>query len=164
MRPRATGELAACRGLTADRLGHLLETDAEDVVQQEGGALERRQSLERHHQGQRDVVDLIVVSFDEGFGQPRPDIGFAPPPRRLQLVEAETGDDAAQIGFRFENGAAVGVEPAQERVLHHVLRVRDRPQHAIGDANQPRTQRIEAESRVLGRRRRHHAARRCSIG
>lgn len=111
----ATDELATCRGLTTDRLGHFLKANSEGVVQQEGGALERGQSLERHHQGQRDVVDLVVVGFDEGFGQPRSDIGFAPPPRRLQLVEAEAGDDQAQIGFRFEDGAAVGVEPAQER-------------------------------------------------
>ena len=72
MRPRATGELAACRGLPTDRLGHLLEADSEDVMQQEGGALERRQSLERHHQGQRDVVDLVGVGFDEGFGSHGP--------------------------------------------------------------------------------------------
>jgi hypothetical protein len=113
-------------------------------MQQEGGALERRQSLERHHQRQRDVVDFLLLGFDQGFRQPWPDIGFSPPPRRLQLVEAEAGDDAAQIGFRFENGVAIGVETTQERVLHHVLRVRDRSEHAVGDADQSRTQRTKA--------------------
>jgi hypothetical protein len=112
-------------------------------VQQEGGALERRQSLERQHQRQRDVVDCVLVSFDQGFRQPRPNIGFAPAPRRLQLVETEAGYDRAQIGLRFENRIAIGVEPAQERILHHVLCVRDRSEHAIGDADQSRTQRIE---------------------
>jgi hypothetical protein len=87
---------------------------------------------------------IVLIGFDQGFRQPWPDIGFAPPPRGLQLVEAEARDDTAQIGFRFENGVAIGVEPAQERVLHDVLRVRDRCEHAIGDANQSRTQRIKA--------------------
>ena len=164
MRPRATGELAARRGLAADRLGDLLEADAEHVVQQKGGALERRQALERDHQRQRDVVDLVLSGFDHGFRQPGSDIGLAPAPRRLQLVEAEAGDDATQIGFRLLHRIAIGVEPAQERVLHRVLRIRDRSQHAIGDANQSRTQRIEGCGGILAGHRRHHAARRSSSG
>ena len=163
MGPRATGELAASRGLAPDRLGDLLEADAEHVVQQKGGALERRQALERDHQRQRDVVDLVLFGFDHGLRQPGSDIGLAPAPRRLQLVEAEPGDDAAQIGFRLLDRIAVGVEPAQERILHHVLRVRDRSQHAIGDANQSRTQGIEAGGGVPAGHRRH-AARRSSSG
>ena len=87
--PRAAGKLAARRRLAADRLGDLLEVDAEHVVQEEGGALQRRQALERQHQRQRDVVDLVLRRLDDRFRQPRPDIGLAPVPRRFQLVEAE---------------------------------------------------------------------------
>ena len=53
----AAGELAAGGRLAADRGGDLVEADAEDVVEEEGGALERRKPLEREHQRQRDLVD-----------------------------------------------------------------------------------------------------------
>ena len=146
---RAARELAAGRRLAADRLGDLLEVDAEHVVQQEGGALERRQAFERQHQRQGDVVDLVLRGLDDRLRQPGADIGLAPVPRRFQLVEAEPGHDAAQKGLRLAHRLAVGVEPAQERLLHHVLGVRDRSEHPVGDADQPRPQRIEGRGGVL---------------
>jgi hypothetical protein len=92
MRAGAGGELAAGRRLAADGLGDLLEAHAEHVVQQEGGALQRRQALQRHHQGQGDVlVNLVRRRLDDRLGQPGPDIGLAPRPRRLQLVQAQAG-------------------------------------------------------------------------
>src|SRR5690606_8251655 len=50
----------------------------------------------------------------------------------------------AQKGFRLAHRAAVGVHPSDERFLHHILRIGDRTQHAIGNADQFRAQRIEA--------------------
>src|SRR5215813_6235650 len=95
MGPRAAGKLAACGRLTADRLGDLFEGHAEHVMEKKGGPFQRRQALERHHQRQRDVVDLIVGRFDDWFRQPRPDIGLAPMPCGFQVVEAKPGHDAA---------------------------------------------------------------------
>ena len=76
----AAGELAAGRRLTADRLCDLVETDAENVMEQEGRALQRRQAFERDHERQRDIVDLLVPGFHDRFWQPRPDVGLAPSP------------------------------------------------------------------------------------
>ena len=43
----------------------------------------------------------------------------------------------------------VDIEPAQEGVLDHVLRVRDRAQHPLSDADKTRAQWIEDASGVL---------------
>ena len=91
MRARPAGELAAGRGLAADRLGDLLEADAEHVVQQEGGALERRQSLERHHQRQRDVVDCVLVRL-------RPRVPAATARYRFRAAAAPTSNGRGRGG------------------------------------------------------------------
>ena len=79
--PRAAGELPARRRLTAERFRDLLEGDAEHVVQQKGGAFQRRQALERELQRQGGVVEFILLRLDQRFWQPRPDVGLAPAPR-----------------------------------------------------------------------------------
>ncbi|GEM_PF-3778956 len=85
---RPTRKLAAYRGPAIDRRGNFLETDAEHVVQQEGGPFERRETFERHHQRQRHVVDFAIRGLDDRLGQPRSDIGLAPMPRRFEMIEA----------------------------------------------------------------------------
>ena len=110
--PRAAGKLAARRRFTAHRLGNLLEADAEHVVEEKGGTLQRRQTLQRHHQRQRDIVDFILRCLDDRFWQPGPDIGLAPVPRGFQVVEAKAGHDAAQKSFRLAHRAAIDLEPA----------------------------------------------------
>ena len=67
---RARLALAARRRLAADRFGDLVKADAEDVVQQKGGAFQRRQALERQHQRQGDVVEFILLRLDQRFWQP----------------------------------------------------------------------------------------------
>ena len=71
--------------------------------------------------------------------------------------------EAVVAEIRKAGGRADAVE-AEERLLHRVLGVRHGSQHAIGDAGQPRTQRIEARRGVIARVRRGHAARRSSSG
>src|SRR5258708_19658497 len=70
-------------------------------------------------------------------------------PRGFQVVEAKAGHDAAQIRFRLAHRVAVRIEPAQKRLLDHILRIRDRSQHPVGDADQSWTQRIERGGGVL---------------
>ena len=81
MAARPGGELPAGHGAAADGGGDFLEAEAEDVVQQEGGALQRRQALQRQHQRQGDVVGLRLRLLDQRLGQPGADIGFAADPR-----------------------------------------------------------------------------------
>ena len=69
--PGARGELPAGGRAAPDRRRDLLEADPEDVVQQEGGALERRQPLEREHQRQGDVL-VLSASSTTGSGSHGP--------------------------------------------------------------------------------------------
>ena len=156
LRARAR-ELPAGGGAAPDRRRDLLEADPEDVVQQEGGPLERREPLERQHQRQGDVL-LLLGLLDHRLGKPRADIDLAPAPRRLELVEAEPRHGAAQEGLGLAHRAAVGAHPADERLLHHVLGVGDRAEHAVGDAGEAGTQRIEDRRRVPMLPRAGHAA------
>src|SRR5215510_3641040 len=80
------------------------------------------------------------------------------------MVEAKAGDDAAQIGFRHAHRVAVGIKPPEECLLDHILRVRDRSQHPVGDADQFWTQGIEGGNGVLVGHRSPQAAWRCSTG
>ena len=56
MRAGTRSELAAGGGPAPDRDSDLIELRAKNIVQQEGGAFERRKALEYQHQRKRDVV------------------------------------------------------------------------------------------------------------
>jgi len=147
--PRAAGKLAAGRRRTTDGPGDLLEADAEHVVEEKGGALKRRKTLKSHHQRQRDIVDLLLHRLDDRFRQPGPDIGLAPAPRGFQVVEAKARHDAAQKRFRLAYRISIGIEPAEERLLDDILRVRDRSEHPVRDAHQSWPQGVKRGSRVV---------------
>jgi hypothetical protein len=154
----AGGELAASRLVAAERTGNLDEVEAEDVVQQEARTLERGEPLEQQHERDRDVVRelagrLAVERFvDDRLGQPRPHIGLAPHLRGLHAVEAEPRHHGAEIAPRVLDRAAVGGMPAQVGVLHDVLGLGARAEHAIGEARQRAPMGLEA--RAIDRR--HH--------
>ena len=93
------------------------------------------------------VTSSSSVSSTTGSGNHSPDVDLALLPRRLELVEAQPRHGAAQEGFRFAHSFAVGAHPADERLLHHVLCVGDRAEHAVGDAREAGTQRLERRRR-----------------
>lgn len=154
----ATCQLATRDWISPDRGGDLLKVEAEHVMKQEGGALQRRQTLQRHQQRQSNVVQLILARFHDWLREPGADVRLALAPDRLEAVQAQARDDSAQKCCRLAHSIPVHIEPAQEGVLDHVFRVRDRTQHPIGDADKARAQRIEDGSRVLARRGCHQAA------
>ena len=129
--PRPGGQLAAGGFLPPQRLGYLAIGLPEHVVQQEGRALERREPFQREHQRQGDILGLFGVQHR--VGQPRADIGLAPPPCRFQLVEAQARHRAPQERPGRAHRGAIGRQPAKETFLHRVFRVGDRTEHAIGD-------------------------------
>ena len=157
------GQLPARGLIAADGLGDLVEFHPEHVMQQERRALQRRQPLQRHHQRQGDIVHLVRFGGEHRLGQPGPDIDFALLPRRFQHIQTKPCDHLAQPRFRLAHRGAVGVEPAQECLLHHILGVRDRAQHAIGDAGQPRTQGIEGGRSIVCGLAAHQAAFFCKM-
>ena len=125
----------------------LLEFEPEHIVQQERRPLERREAFQRQHQRQCDVVLLLL--FDDGIGKPRAHIGLALAPRRLELIETEPRDRAAQERLGLAHLIAVGLHPADEGLLHDVLGVSHGAEHAVSDAHELWTQRVEARRCVL---------------
>ena len=138
MGPGAACQLATRGGISLDRGRDLLKVEAEHVMKQEGGALQRRQTLQRHQQWQSNVVQLILARFHNWLRQPSADVSFALAPDRLEPIQAQARDDPAQKCCRLAHGVSVDIEPAQEGVLDHVLRVSDRAQHPISDADKAR--------------------------
>src|SRR5579875_1168996 len=123
--PGTTGELAACRGFATDRLGDFLKVEPEYVMEEKGGAFQGRQTLQRHHQWQREIIKLLFCCFDDRFRQPWPDIGLTPISCRFQLIKTKTGHDAAEICLRLSHRVAINIEPAEERLLDHIFGIRN---------------------------------------
>src|SRR5581483_8842139 len=76
----------------------------------------------------------------------------------FELVETEARDRAAQERLGLAHLGAIGLHPADEGLLHDILGVRDRAEHAVGDTLELRTQRLERSRRVVGTGLRHQAA------
>ena len=151
-------QLAAGRRRPAQRAGHLLEGVAEDVVEQVGGAFERRQLLEQHQEGQRQRVRLLgcrLLLDHHRLGQPRAGVRDAGGPGRVELVEAEAGHDGDEIGAHRFDGTVTAAQPTDGGVLDDVLGVGGTAQHAVGDAEQQRAPFLEGRRVGLGVRRRH---------
>ena len=156
MGARAGGELAAGSRVALDGRRDLVESQPEHIVQQEGRPLERRKAFQRQHQRQGDV--FLFVLFDDGIGKPGTDIGLALTARGFELIEAEPRDGAAQERLGLAHLAAVGPHPADEGLLHDILGVGHGAEHAVGDAHELRTQRVETRRCVLVRGVRGQAA------
>src|ERR687888_1784871 len=97
--PGTGGELSASAGAALDRHRDFLKTDAENVVEQEGGAFERREPFERKHKRQGDVLFLIFLN--DRLRKPRADVDLSLAPRRLELIETQPRYGAAKEGFGF---------------------------------------------------------------
>src|SRR5262249_44799401 len=131
VRPRSSRQLPARRRFAADCLRDFVKADAEYVVEKKGYALQRRETLERHHQWQLNVLRSIAIGiYDNRFGEPGPDISLTPLPRRFQLIKAKAGHDAPQIGLRLADAVLIDREPAEKRILDDVLGVRNGSEHS----------------------------------
>jgi hypothetical protein len=127
-------------------------------MEQIGGALERRQLLEQHQEGQRQRVGLLYCRLlleHDRLGQPRSGVRDAGGPGRIELVETEAGHDGDEIGAHRFDGTVTATQPTDGGVLDDILRVGGAAQHAIGDAEQQRAPFLEGRGVGLGVRRRH---------
>ncbi len=125
-------------------------------MQQEGRPLERGKTFQRKHQRQGDV--FLFLLFHDGVGKPGADIGLALAPRRFELIETEARDRAAQKRLGFTHSAAVGAHPADERLLQNVFGISHGAEHAVSDAHELWTKRVETGRCVVVADVRHHAA------
>jgi len=79
------------------------------------------------------------VLLGQRLREPFARIDLALHPRRPQLVDRQPGRDRCQVGLRrlrLDFGCVV----AEERVLHDVFGVSDRPEHSVRDREQIRPQ------------------------
>jgi hypothetical protein len=155
MRPGAAGELATGGFAALQGSGDVAEAQPEHVVQQERRALRRREPLQGQHQSDGHVVGERVGRrrlIDDGLRQPGADVALPLAARPAPAVQAQPGDHRRQEGARVMDAVAVGVVPAQIGVLHHVLGVRHRPEHAIGEPGQRAAPALEPGRRVIGDR------------
>src|SRR5262249_52273833 len=86
------------------------------------------------------------------------EISLALAPRRLELIEAEPRDGAAQERFGLAHLAAISPHPADEGLLQYILGIGDGAEHAISNAHELRTQRVETRRCVLVLMVNHQAA------
>jgi hypothetical protein len=141
MDARATGKLAAGGRAARKAPPDLVEVQVEHFVQQEGCALQRRQPLQRKHERHRNVLRELGLCLRVGrpagllvhqwLGQPDADILLASRDGRAQLVQAQIGHQAREIGVRMLDGAFVDFGPAQPGLLHDVLGLGARAEHAV---------------------------------
>ena len=115
-------------------------------MQQEGRTLQRAQALERQHEGDAHVLRVFgdhvgprvkVHRFvDERLRQPHADVLLAPRLRAGQPVQAQPRGGLRQEGTRALHLRVVDLAPAQPAVLHHVLGLGTRAEHAVGERAQ----------------------------
>lgn len=119
------------------RLGDLPVGEAEGLVEDEDGPLQRGQALQHHQQGERDRLGALDVGGrvrfgDKRLGQPGADVGLAADGGRVEPVEREVGDRPGQVAARVGDRAG-DPAPAQPGVLDQVLGVGDAAEHPVSD-------------------------------
>ena len=143
--PRAREQLPAVRLALSDDLRDLRVPVLEDLAKEEHRPLHRLQALEEHEERHRQRVGhlrllghVLLRSGHEGLGEPGADIGFPPRLHPAEAVDREARHRGRQIALRRVDLRALlgGAAPPEERVLHHVLGLRDAPEHPVGDREQ----------------------------
>ena len=144
--PRAAGQLTAGSRAALEAAPDLVEVQVEHIVQQEGRAFQRRQPLQREHEGDGNVLGELGLRLRVGrpagvlvqqrFGQPDADIVLALRGGRAELVQAQIGHQPREVGAGMLDGALVHLGPAQPGLLHDVLGLGARAEHAVGERAQ----------------------------
>src|SRR5690242_2385020 len=135
------GELAGRVRAAVDHPGDLVERHREDVVQDEREALGRAEALQHDQQRESDRVGqhrlllrpALAGLADQRLGQPAAYCVLAPGLAGPQHVEADPPDHGGQPCPQVIDGAGVAVAEPQPGLLHRVLRLADRAEHAVGD-------------------------------
>jgi hypothetical protein len=134
-------ELAHSGLLAADHLSDGGVLVVERLAEDEDGPLERAQRLEHEEEAScqrlRELGVLRWVSSrNDGLGQPRPREALPACSHPTESIDGQPRGDGGQEGARFLDRSHIQLEPAQPRVLDHVLGIAHATEHAIGDAHQ----------------------------
>src|SRR3954452_14550945 len=136
----------------ADDLRDLGVVVVEDVVEEQRGALLGRQVLEQNEEGEREgarhlglASRVLATVGHDGLRQPLSDVGLTAGSGRAPLVGRKPSCDGGDEGAgRFDLLALVeSVVDADQRLLHHVLGLRDAAEHPVGDREGSRTELLE---------------------
>src|SRR5262249_56126838 len=100
-----------------------------------------REAVQCEHERERDVFPFFLL--DDRIRKPGADIGFTLQLCRFELIETKPRDHPAKERLGLTDVFAINPHPADEGLLHHVLGVRHRAQHAIGDTHEARAPRIK---------------------
>jgi hypothetical protein len=128
---RAAGQLAASGRAALQAPPDFVEIQVEHLVQQESCSLQRREPLQREHEGHGHVLRELGLRLRAGrpagllvqqrFGQPDADIPLAFRGGRAQFIQAQVGHQAREVGAGMLDGALVHLGPTQPGLLHDVL-------------------------------------------
>ena len=153
---RAVHDLAARALGLAQGLGHFTVVGVEHLAHQVGRARLGRQPLQQREKGHRHIVGAFEHLFGRGrgvaqqrLGQPGAHVVLALHPGAAQAVDGQAGGDGDQPGVGALQAVVRALVPAQPGVLHHLLGLGGRTQHAVGNALQTRAK--AAEGVVGGR-------------
>ncbi len=167
-RRRAPAGKLSRRGRRAiDHRGDLLERDGEDVMENEGESLRRRELLQDHQQRESDRVGdesgvfgiALVGGSDDRVGHvDGVEVLLATGLSRAEHVEADPGDDGRQPAAEVLDVVDVGSLEPDPRLLEGIVGVGDRPEHAIGHRPQVRSLLLEARCQPLPFIHRSHSS------
>jgi hypothetical protein len=115
-------------------------------VQHERQPLRRGERLEHHEQrhahrvGEHHLLFGIerALDGDDRVGKVRVQQVLAPRGARAQHVEADARHDGGQPAGEVLDRVGIGAAQPQPRLLHRVVGLGDRPEHAVGDRAQVR--------------------------
>lgn len=147
---RAVHSLTDRRFAFAQHRRDLAVVVVERLPQQVGRALFGAQPFEQVQEGDGqlpgtfdDALGRLFVHRDDRLRKPGSGIAFALAFGRAQPIDGQPRDDGHQPSLRGSQRGLVRLQPAQPRVLQHVLGVGAGAEHAVGDAMQPRPQDLE---------------------
>ena len=153
MLPRPRHELPRVDLGLLDDVGDLRVLVAEHLAQQVGRALDRGQPFQEHQQRQRQRIRELGMRgraarrvLDQRLRQPGPDIRLATGPRRLEDVDREPRRHGRDPGGGLVDRAFLARQ-AQQRLLGHVLGLRDAAEHPVRHAEAVSPQRLELPGR-----------------
>ncbi len=139
----------------ADDRRDLVEGQVEHVVEDEGDAFRRGQPLEGDEERQADRIGErhVVIRSRRGarnrLGGMRVEALLLPEPPRTEHVEADAADHRRQPAAKVADVAGIGTAHAKPRLLHGILGLRPRAEHAIGDRLEVRAGRLELSGKLV---------------
>jgi hypothetical protein len=149
--PRARRELTHGDLAAFECGGQFRKGSVEHIVQQEGRTLQRRQTFERQQQCVGEIVGDLAgglcaqgIRVGDRLWQPRSNVRLAPDAFELEPVQGQPCNDRRQISLVVLDLRAVSLRPFELGILHHVLSIGPAAQHAVGEAQQAASMRLES--------------------